>query len=94
MVHQLIIVHKEMQTTSKGQICCEATQNITLLNKNITELVTEKYSEIRNDEFHHIHSVFEFAHMGTCTCEMLHHTNLLYLLFSLFLYTKCVNRCN
>jgi len=72
MENHLVIVHKQMETTSKGQSCCEATQNITRLNKNITELVTDIYSEIRNDEFHHIHSVFKFAHMGTCTYEMLH----------------------
>jgi len=47
MVNQLVIVHKQMQTTSQGQSCCEATpQNTTLLNENITELVTKIYSEI------------------------------------------------
>ena len=83
-----------MQTTSKGQSCCEATQNVTLSNKNITELVTKIYSEIWNDKFQHIHSVFEFARMGTCTYEMLHHTNLLYLLFTLVLYNNCFTSSN
>jgi len=84
MVNQLVIVHKQMQTTSRGQSCCEATQNTTLLNENITELVTEIYSEIWNDKFQNIHSMIEVAHMVTCTYEMLHYTNLLYLLFTLF----------
>ena len=73
-----------MQTTSQGQSCCEATQNTTLLNENITELVTEIYSEIWNDKFQNIHSMFEVAHMETCTYEMLHYTNLFYIFYSHF----------
>jgi len=43
------------------------------------------YSEIWNDKFQHIHSMFEVAHMGTCTYEMLHYTNLFYIFYSLCL---------
>jgi len=94
MENQVVIVHKQMPTTSKGQSRCEATQNITLLNRNITELVTDIYSEIWNDKFQHIHSVLEFAHMGTCTYDMLQYTNLLYLLFTLVLYNNCITSSN
>jgi len=84
MVNQLVIVHKQMQTTSRGQSCCEATQNTTLSNENITELVTEIYSEFWNDKFQNIHSTLEVAHMVTCTYKMLHYINLFCIFYSHF----------
>jgi len=50
--------------------------------------VAEINIEIWNDKFQQVRSVFECANMETRTQEMLHHTNAIYLLFTLKLHNN------